>query len=207
MRSAAESSLDRPHRQGSNDMAKKASRRKAGSSSGKRSGKGQKRTPSKKSAGARARASASGVCPLAGVPDAKRLARKRRAVKRGQRRSGRSRSCGQPEHAPRNVRPLAAASAERAWSVSWRKPRRRDDPFGAPQTRCPPGGRQARRQARAAPKARPDLTASGNACERSRRHCQLRRRVSTSIAVRRRREADVTSCRRAAANITRSVPS
>jgi hypothetical protein len=58
MRSAAESSLDRPHRQGSNDMAKKASRRKAGSSSGKRSGKGQKRTPSKKSAGARARASA-----------------------------------------------------------------------------------------------------------------------------------------------------
>ena len=39
-------------------MAKKASRRKAGSSSGKRAGKGRKRTPSNKRAGGRARASA-----------------------------------------------------------------------------------------------------------------------------------------------------
>ncbi len=86
-----------PSPTGVNDMAKKASRRKAGSSSGKRSGKGRKRTSSPKRTRAGARSSARGGAGKRRVSTASRkTGRKATGAKaRGKKRASPKRSLDQ----------------------------------------------------------------------------------------------------------------
>ena len=97
-------------------MAKKASRRKAASSSGKRSRKGQKRTSSTKRAGARQRASARSGAGKRRVATARRNTGRKTA---GSKRSGKKKASSK-----RSVEQLRAAGARAKKRASVAKPRR-----------------------------------------------------------------------------------